>query len=52
MRNAVFLTYASGEPVLQGDRILYAGKPGVAEFLADSADHETAWYVERSAEVA
>jgi hypothetical protein len=40
------LTYPSGEPVLKGDRIRYADKPGFVEFVADAADLETAWYVE------
>jgi hypothetical protein len=44
---ADILTYPSGERVLKGDRIRYAGHPGVVEFLPDPADPETAWYAEQ-----
>jgi hypothetical protein len=41
------LTYPSGERVLKGDRIRYAGSAGVVEFLPDAADPKTAWYAEQ-----
>jgi hypothetical protein len=43
----VTLTYATGETVLKGDRVRYAGKAGAVEFVARDDDPDTAWYVEQ-----
>jgi hypothetical protein len=42
------LNYASGEPILQGDRVLYDGVPAEVEFVASSGDTrspEHEWHV-------
>lgn len=41
------LTYASGEEIQSGDRILYHGEAGEVEFVAKPGDPETGWYVEQ-----
>jgi hypothetical protein len=42
------LKYYSGEAIMKGDRVLYAGHPAVIEFVADPLvpDPDTQWYVE------
>jgi hypothetical protein len=42
------LTYATGEEIRKGDRVLFHGEPGEIELVADSAvaDPETDWYVQ------
>jgi hypothetical protein len=46
------LTYASGEEIQSGDRILYHGEAGQVEFVAEPGDPETGWYVEQFGAVA
>jgi hypothetical protein len=44
----VRLVYASGEIVLPGDRVRYAGHDGEVEFVADPAYPDRAsWYVDQ-----
>jgi hypothetical protein len=43
----VTLTYASGETVLKGGRVRYAGKTGAVEFVAQDDDPDTSWYVKQ-----
>jgi hypothetical protein len=38
--------YQSGEEVLAGDRILYAGEAGTIEFVTDPENPDYAWYIE------
>ncbi len=42
------LKYNSGQEIMKGDRVIYAGDPGVVEFIADPLvpDTDTRWYVE------
>jgi hypothetical protein len=39
-------TYRSGEQVLEGDRVSYAGKAGVVEEIADPMKHPDHWIVQ------
>lgn len=41
--------YVSGEPVRQGDRVLYLGEPGRVEFVVRSLTGEPGldWYVQQ-----
>ena len=39
-RNAVSLTYASGEEIRADDRVLYHGEPGQIDFVAGPGDWE------------
>jgi hypothetical protein len=41
------LTYRSGEDVRAGDRVSYHGEPGLVEFVADTENPDTAWYLEK-----
>lgn len=42
------LRYKSGDQIIQGDRVLLAGLPGVVEFVADPLVPvpATRWYIE------
>jgi len=42
------LRYVSGEEILVGDHVLYAGEPGVIEIVADPENptSETDWYIQ------
>ena len=42
------LRYSSGEEIMKGDRILFAGDPATVELIADPEipDPDTRWYVE------
>ncbi|MGA8670959.1 MAG: hypothetical protein WB679_13840 [Terracidiphilus sp.] len=44
------LKYKSGQDIMRGDRVLYAGDPSVVEFVADPLvpNPSTRWYVEEN----
>jgi hypothetical protein len=37
--------YASGEEILAGDKVVYAGQECAVEFVADPLTDPTSWYV-------
>ncbi len=39
--------YETGEEILAGDRIRYAGEAGTVEFVTDAANPHYAWYNEQ-----
>jgi len=39
--------YQSGEEILAGDRIRYAGAAGIVEFVTDPVSPDHTWYVEQ-----